>query len=341
MDNLFKKCMVFTDIHFGKKNNDRNHNIDCENFVNWAISIGKKRDIDTLIFLGDWHDNRQSLHLSTLDYSLKSIERLSENFENFYFIPGNHDLYYKEKREISSVIIAKNFNNIKIINDFAHMGNVTLCPWLVGEEWKKIPEYAKKSDYMFGHFEIPKFLMNAQVEMPDHGEINIDHFNDVTYYAFSGHFHKRQSKGKVSYIGNCFPHNFSDAWDSDRGLMILEWGKPPEFISWPDQPTYKVLTLSALLEDMFTVLDSRVYCKVDIDINLNYEQIQVIKDTLQGIFFCKKIDFINSYNSIDDDDIKEDISTKTTDQIVIEGINSIDSSSLDKKKLIQIYNNLG
>jgi hypothetical protein len=29
-EKLFKRAAVFTDIHFGKKNNDRQHNQDCE-----------------------------------------------------------------------------------------------------------------------------------------------------------------------------------------------------------------------------------------------------------------------------------------------------------------------
>ena len=39
-----------------------------------------------------------------------------------------------------------------------------LVSWLVGDEWKKIPKI--KSKYMFGHFELPTFKLNAMVEMP-------------------------------------------------------------------------------------------------------------------------------------------------------------------------------
>ena len=43
-------------------------------------------------------------------------------------------------------------------------------PWLINNEWRKV--VTKKAKYMFGHFEIPGFKMNAKVEMPDHGGIN-------------------------------------------------------------------------------------------------------------------------------------------------------------------------
>jgi len=61
--------------------------------------------------------------------------------------------------------------------------------------------------------------------------------------VFSGHFHKRQQKGNVVYMGNPFPHNFADAWDDERGMMLLDWGGKPEYKSWPDAPKFRILTL--------------------------------------------------------------------------------------------------
>ena len=42
MSNLFKKVACFTDIHFGLRNNSRQHNTDCEEFVLWFIKEAKK-----------------------------------------------------------------------------------------------------------------------------------------------------------------------------------------------------------------------------------------------------------------------------------------------------------
>ena len=65
--------------------------------------------------------------------------------------------------------------------------------------------------------------------MPNHGELKSEHFVNQEY-VFSGHFHKRQIKNKIHYIGNAFPHNYADAGDDERGMMILEFGKEPEYI---------------------------------------------------------------------------------------------------------------
>ena len=337
---LFKRAACFTDIHFGKKNNDRQHNQDCEEFVKWFIDQAKARDVDTIIFTGDWHDNRHAIHVSTLNYSLSNMERLASSFENFYFIPGNHDLYYKEKREISSVAIGRNLNNITIINDFLHTGGVTFCPWLVGDDWKMIPKYAKKSSYMFGHFELPHFMMNAMVEMPDHGGLNATHFDDVEFWSFSGHFHKRQAKNKICYMGNPFPHNFSDAWDDERGMMFLEWGQDPEFISWPDAPKYRTLKLSDVLENPLDFIDERTYARITADIKITYEETQFIKDTLQAQFSARKIDILPGAKEEEEQNFGQDVSFQSVDQIVIEGLMGIDSLTVNKNLLIDIYRGL-
>lgn len=339
-EQLFDIAAVFTDIHFGKKNNDRQHNVDCENFVDWMIEVSKSRGIKTCIFLGDWHDNRHTIHVSTLNYSLSNIEKLSKNFDVVYFIPGNHDLFYKEKREITSVSFGRNLKNVVIINDFLHDGKVTFCPWLVGDEHKQVKKYAKKSKYIFGHFEIPHFLMNAMVEMPDHGGINSDHFDGIDQWAFSGHFHKRQAKNKICYIGNPFPHNFADAWDDERGFMILEWDKEPEFLKWEGAPKYRTMKMSDLLGNPDEYLDHLTNARINCDINLSHEEIQMIKEIFIAQYNPRKIDISNSAKNVEEYEYNENTMFQTVDQIVIEGLDNIESASIDKTLLINMYNNL-
>ena len=83
MENLFKKAAVFTDIHFGLKSNSKIHNDDCEAFVDWYIKEAKKEGCDVGIFTGDWHHNRSALNLTTMDASLRSLEKLGAALISF------------------------------------------------------------------------------------------------------------------------------------------------------------------------------------------------------------------------------------------------------------------
>ena len=56
-----------------------------------------------------------------------------------------------------------------MVNEITKIDDVVMVPWLVGNEWKKVGKM--KCKYMFGHFELPNFFMNAMVEMPDTGEL--------------------------------------------------------------------------------------------------------------------------------------------------------------------------
>lgn len=336
---LFKKAAVFGDIHFGKRSNSREFNLDCEEFVTWFIQEATAWGADTVIFLGDWHDSRRFINVSTLNYSLSNLERLNAAFDNIYFIIGNHDLYYREKREINSIEFGRNLDHIKIINDITEVGDCLFVPWLVSEEWKQIETL--KAKYIFGHFELPKFKMNAMVEMPDKGELQQDSFH--ADYVFSGHFHKRQNKGNIWYIGNAFPHDYSDAWDDERGMMFLEWDQEPTFKAWPGQPLFRTLKLSQVVEDPAKYLNSKVHARITADVDLTYEEATFLKDTFLAQFECREISLITATREDEQLEFSDDVVFQGVDQIVIEGLNSLKesgSTSIDPVELVIIYNSL-
>lgn len=336
--NLFKKVACFTDIHFGLKSNSTVHLDDCEEFVDWFIAEAKANDCETGIFLGDWSHNRNSLNLITLDTSLRCLEKLGAAFKQFFWFPGNHDLFYKDKRDIHSSAFGRHVPGITVVEGILTKDNVTLVPWLVGDEWKTISQV--KSRYMFGHFELPLFYMNAMVQMPDHGELQVDHFLHQDY-VFSGHFHKRQNRGKVHYIGNAFPHNYADTWDDERGMMILEWGGTPHYIDWPNCPKYRTLKLSELIDNADTVMKSKMYIRVNLDIDISFEEANYIRDKFMSSYDIREISLIQEKNNLEGNvDSNNEQLFESVDQIVSEQLLNIESDQFDKKILLDIYNNL-
>lgn len=338
MENLFKKAMVITDIHFGLKSNSTVHNEDCLNFIYWATKKAKEEGCKTCLFLGDYHNNRASLNILTLNYSLRALEHLNANFERVYFIPGNHDLYYRDKRDVQSVEWARHLPNVQIVNDWFSSGDVVIAPWLVGDDHKRIARL--KGKYMFGHFELPGYLMNAMVAMPDHGDIRAEDLQGFEH-VFSGHFHKRQTKKNVTYIGNCFPHNYADAGDDDRGMMILEWGKEPEFHAWPDQPRYRVFKLSDVLNHTEKMLQPGMHCRVNIDIDISYEEATFIKETFIDTYSLREITLIPQKEvDVGENIMLGNIQFESVDQIVTSQLTNINSEHYNQTLLLDIYRNL-
>jgi len=336
---LFKKAAVFTDIHFGLKGNSKQHNEDCEEFVDWFITQAQENNCETAIFCGDWHHNRNSLNINTMDYTIRCLEKLGKSFEQFFYFPGNHDLYYKDKRDLHSVEFGRHIPGVTVVNEILEQDDVALVPWLVGEEWKRIPKI--KARYMFGHFELPSFYMNAMVQMPDHGDLRAEHFEHQEY-VFSGHFHKRQVKGKIHYIGNALPHNYADAWDDERGMMILdrENNKEPQYINWGNCPKYRTIGLKQLLEETDKIIKPKMYLRVSIDVPISYEEAQFIKETFINQYDCREISLIPQ-KQIEEISTELDIAQfESVDQGGTRNIRTIDSEQFNIKTLLDIYNEL-
>jgi DNA repair exonuclease SbcCD nuclease subunit len=291
-----------------------------------------------ILFLGDFHHHRNSININTMNVSLRLLEQLDSLRLPVIFILGNHDLYHKDKRTLSSVKYIEKFTNFNLIKNTVVIDDVAFVPWLMTDEHRNMQKL--KTKYVMGHFELPTFYMNAMVEMPDHGsEVRATAFAAIDH-VFTGHFHKRQTKGNVSYIGNAFPHNYADSWDDDRGAMILEWGKDPVYHNWKEAPKYRTLGLTRLIDEAETVLDERTYARVTLDLPISYEEATFIKETMLNTYGCRDLTLIPVKQQLDLSGTAIDNTFESVDTIVINQIQSIDSEHYNKKLLMDIYHNL-
>ena len=335
--NLFKRAIFFTDIHFGMKSNSHTHNQDCLDFIDFVIETGKARNCETCIFLGDWHHNRASLNISTLNYSVRGMDKLTKAFTQVVMLPGNHDEHYRDTREMNSIVWTKQYDNVRFYDEITVENDVAVLPWLVGEEHKTVKNIEAK--YMFAHLELPNFFMNAMVKMPDVGELKTDDLHSET--IFTGHFHKRQTSGNVTYIGNAFPHNYADAGDDDRGCMILDWGQTPEYIKWENAPKYRRFMLSSILEKTDELLLPNMYCRVDIDLDISYEEATFIKEqfipqyNLRELSLIQRTDLEEHAQTFDGE-----VNFESVDSIVTSHLTQLETAQYDRQLMLDIYRNL-
>lgn len=304
------------------------------------IEEAHKRNVKKCFFLGDWHHHRATINVSTLNYTVNALQILNDNFDEVHMIMGNHDLYYREKRDLNSLPFAIKYPNINIINDDIYEEDgVAFCPWLVEDEWKRLKEL--KSKFIFGHFELPDFYLNAMIKMPDHGGLQVSDLSKAEK-VFSGHFHKRQIKNNVVYPGNCFPHNFSDAWDEERGITFLKWDGSYEFVDWADCPKYRTANLSKVIDSPDSVLTDNVHCRIILDVAISYEEANFIKETFAAQYDLREISLVPSKKDTVDNEWDSDgeIEVENVDQIVLNQLGAIASDTIRSETLISIYNNL-
>ena len=158
--------------------------------------------------------------------------------------------------------------------------------------------------------------------------------------VFSGHFHKRQQNGNVTYMGNAFPHNYADAWDEDRGMMVLEYGGQPKYINWPDMPRYITIKISELLQDAEKILKPKMYVRVTLDIKISYEEANFIRETFIDKYKLRELQLIPEQIDNAQQQTVEVQKFDSVDQIVIKQLQGVDSETYDKNILTAIYNDL-
>lgn len=350
-----KRTLAFTDIHWGKSNNSDIHNQDCAKFIDWVIGIVKSDPtIDSIAFLGDWFDNRAAINVKTLNASHKAAKALSELGLPIYFIIGNHDLYHRHTREVYSVISFHDLPNFRVINEPVVIEDFVkpalFCPYLFHNEYPSLGQYLDVNTW-WGHFEFRGFIVTGYNLVmhsgPDHS------LYDGPSRIFSGHFHKRQTQGNVTYIGNCFPHSFADADDVKRGVMIYDHSTDDmSFIDWEDCPKFQKVKLSVLVgEDTELYSGARVRCITDEVIT--YEESIVLRQMFVDRFNLREFVFEetadleealigNNVDNIDtdDDDSEKDENNETVEEMVVSMLQTIDTSQIINQKLVDIFINL-
>lgn len=348
-----QKTAIMTDLHVGRKNNSDQHNQDCLNYINWFCSnVKKDKNINSIAFLGDWHENRSALNISTLTWSYLGAKKLNDLNLPVYFIIGNHDLFHRHTRETYSTIHFAEFSNFKIINDIFYdknLGKGTLfVPFLFQEEYPDLMKHIKVPVWM-GHFEFKGFQVTGSgMKMPT----GPSHKDFAGPTIISGHFHKRQIQDNIVYMGNCFPLDFSDNLDNERGMMVYTHDdKTYQFINWTDCPKYIKCNLSELLDDKIKILNNtRITCVVDIPIDFEENTLikeKFIKDYKLREFIMEESSELNdvlSDTQISETDIQniQDDNTELTsiDDMIINMLAKIESEKIDPNTLIEIYKDL-
>ena len=342
---MIKKVAMFTDIHFGKKNNSSVHNQDCLDFVTWFCENAKKVKADAVMFLGDWFENRNAVNVMTLNYAHEALKMLNGLGVPVYIIVGNHDLYHRGNRKIFSTRIFEELTNIHIVSDpIVVEDKFLITPYLFADEYPTLAKY-NNLPYWMGHFEFRNFVVTGSDRRMEHGP---DHklFTKPTF-IFSGHFHKRQAVDNVVYIGNTFPMDYGDAWDDARGMAILDTSNDDvDFIDWEDCPKYRKIKLSDILSDPSIRFPEkcRVRCVVDADIG--YSEAQSLREEMIKQLSLREFSLEENVTEKKDalagDDDQEDIDLSSIDDAVIKMLSTgvTNMTTISAAKLVEIYQQL-
>lgn len=339
------KAAAFTDIHFGAKSNSELHNADCLQFIDWFCeNVKNDPSIDHIMFLGDWHENRSSINLSTLNASFQGAKKLNDLGLPVFFIIGNHDLYTRSTRDIHSVPHFNELENFTLIDKPTVIDQTYkpsfITPFLFHSEYDTIAPNYLDIPIWWGHFEFKDFVITGyNIKMMEGPDATI--FKNVQR-IFSGHFHKRQSLGNVTYIGNTFPTTFGDVNDFDRGMAIYDYTIDElSFLNWDDCPKYLKINLSNLIDNNCQLYsNARVKCLIDIDIS--FEEIKVLKNAFTSDYNLREFVFEEMQTEIMEQvETNVDIENiSNINELILQLLAEIDVKNINNSTLLSIYKEL-
>ena len=343
-----KKCAMYTDIHFGAHSNSEQHNKDCLEYLEWfKAQVQADTEIDHIIFMGDYFEHRAAISGLTLDYAYRGAKLINDIGLPVYFLTGNHDYFYRNNRDIHNTHSFDSLPNFKVVNSitvFEELGErgAVMSPFLFEHEFPQLLNYLEYPT-VFGHFEFKDFVITGDSIVKEHGP---DHKQFKQFKRiFSGHYHKRQIKDNVVYIGNTFPTNFADANDNERGMAVYEYKTNKlEFHDWQDAPSYIKCKLSTLMEKPKSILKERAVVNCLVDVDLNYEESLALKATTIKKYKLRELNLDEGFDllsALDGDiEIEDDKTDSTMDVIVVDKLGTVSAKGIKNDKLVNLYKNI-
>lgn len=343
MSKKLYKSAAFTDIHFGRRQNSETHNQDCLDFVTWFVEqVKADPTIDHVNFYGDWNEHRNAINGLTMDYSYRAAKLLNSLDMPVFFIVGNHDLYFRNNRNVFTTFPYESLDNFKLIKEITVVEEVgdkgsLYVPFLFEDEFPKLLDYVKYP-VVHGHLEFAGFVITGDTIIKEHGP---DHKLYKSFKRiFTGHYHKRQSIGNVHYIGSTHPMDFSDAGDVARGMAIYDHRSDDlSFIDWPDCPSYTRCKVSDVISDPKSVLRAKGYVKAYVDIELDQPEVIALKEKLVKKYNVRELHFEENkkQNIQGDETIDESLKEESIDTIIKEKLKTVEVEGIETDFLLSIY----
>ncbi len=219
MGELLMRVLCIGDLHFGERGDSRKFNEQILQFIRWAVDMCKEHKIDKVIQLGDWFHQRNKIQVETLTYGIEGARLLSEALgrENVMVLEGNHDLFYLDRLDVSSVASIKPY--VTVIDKPTVMDSMVLTPWVATQEqWDQIVSLGEEHRFLFAHLELNGFLVNEKYEM-EHGYSHRE-LRDYDL-VITGHYHTMQTKDNILYTGTPYPITMNEANES-HGVVIVD-----------------------------------------------------------------------------------------------------------------------
>lgn len=200
-------AVLISDIHFNINNITL-----AATALKMAISEADKLNVP-LVIAGDLHDTKAIIRAEVANVLIQTFQYTGVPT---YIMVGNHDLINEKHHEHGLNYLRPYV--IGVVDSIAAHRGMLFIPYQSSPEKLK----AVLSDIPQGSIIIMhQGFLGAN--MGDYAQDKTSISPDLVknYKVFSGHYHRHQTIGTVTYIGSPFTHTFGEANDGPKGFLVI------------------------------------------------------------------------------------------------------------------------
>lgn len=202
--------LIFSDLHVHAHKQSPKRLDDGIECLKWVIETARNHNIKEVLFLGDLFQDRQRVHV--LAYN-RVYELLKTADINFTILIGNHDMWFYDKRDVSSIIPFGALSNVTIIGESTTLAinnlPIDFAPYSVNPA-SVLSNFKTKSPILCGHFAVTGALLNFVYKT--YSEVEVESDSDMVPVTaalfkgwekvFLGHYHGAQTIDNIEYVGS-------------------------------------------------------------------------------------------------------------------------------------------
>lgn len=225
------KIIYFSDLHIHCHKQSLQRLQDCLDVLRWVFQTARDRGISDIIFLGDLFHDRQKIQVIVYQGTFDIFWEYRDL--NVYLLLGNHDLWFYDRWDVSSVAPLMALRNVEVINKpcTQKIGGLDMdfLPF-THDPVSAINLFPKKSPVLCSHVAVDDATLNQFYNTKS--DVSIESEKDVVRVTkdifrgwertFLGHYHCAQRlDDRVEYIGSPLELSFNEAFQQ-KHIGILD-----------------------------------------------------------------------------------------------------------------------
>lgn len=344
---MMASIIISSDIHIHRHKQSSERLEDCLETLEWIFKVACQKNIHNFIFVGDLFQTRQKIDVLTYQKTFEIFQKYQNEVKTWLLL-GNHDMWYSETWDISSVFPLGAIKNVNVINNPCVVDvdgfPVAFLPYTKNPiECLQILDSKK---LLFAHVAVDGALWNTRYDT--YSEVLIEHDGDMIKVdsnifkdwdqVFLGHYHAAQKlTDKIEYIGSPLQLSYGEAFQNKHIIIYDTDTKEKEYVENCFSPKHYIVPPNKIGD---LKLRHRDFLTIETDSLNNPENIEIKKDLNQNYTLSEiKIKTVRKKIQEAKCTIEDARAILQDEQQMAEKyIEQIGTNGLDKNKLLEIFN---